>query len=94
MGAASAYAAVLVSINRDVKALMLSNPAMFTFVEIEKGIVEIRDFQTAGVVAQARGCPLYEQKPGKLDIMGHRIQVKAEYLQNCVVDGQKLVDAF
>jgi len=93
MGAASAYAAVLHSIDRDVVALMASSPEMFTFDQVDEGIVEIRDFQTAGVVALARGCPLYEQKPGKLDIMGHRVQVKADYLRNCVVDAQKLVDA-
>ncbi|CAL9534953.1 hypothetical protein SUDANB106_04134 [Streptomyces sp. enrichment culture] len=93
MGAASAYAAVLHSIDRDVEALMASTPDMFTFDKIKDGIVEIRDFQTAGVVAQARGCPLYAQKPGKLDIMGHRVQVKADYLENCVIDAQKLVAA-
>ncbi|MFI9750236.1 ParA family protein [Streptomyces collinus] len=93
MGAASAYAAVLHSIDRDVEALMASTPDMFTFDKIKDGIVEIRDFQTAGVVAQARGCPLYAQKPGKLDIMGHRVQVKADYLENCVLDAQKLVAA-
>ncbi|MFE8010880.1 ParA family protein [Streptomyces sp. NPDC057418] len=93
MGAASAYAAVLHSIDRDVDALMLSTPEMFTFGKVNEGIVEIRDFQTAGVVAQARGCPLYAQKPGKLDIMGHRVQVKADYLANCVADARKLVAA-
>ncbi|MFF7454787.1 ParA family protein [Kitasatospora sp. NPDC008115] len=93
MGAASAYAAVLHSIDRDIEALMASNPDMFTFDTVHGGIVEIRDFQTAGVVAQARGCPLYAQRPGKLDIMGHRVQVKADYLDNCVIDAKKLVAA-
>lgn len=92
MGAASAYAAVLRSIDRDVSGLLQGAPEMFSFKDIRDGVVEVRDFQTAGVVALARGCPLYAQKSGKLDIMGHRVQVKAEYLSNCIVDAQKLVD--
>jgi hypothetical protein len=56
-------------------------------------VEEIRDFQTAGVVSFARGCPLYAQKPGKLDVMGQRVQVKGEYLDLCVASMQELVDA-
>lgn len=42
-------------------------------------MVEIRDFQTTGVVAFARGCPLYALQTGRLDVMGQRIQVYGPY---------------
>jgi hypothetical protein len=46
-------------ISEDVSSLIHSNPEMFTFSSVRQGIVEIRDFQTTGVVAFARGCPFY-----------------------------------
>ncbi|MEU4774012.1 ParA family protein [Micromonospora sp. NPDC023644] len=84
MGPASAYAAVLRSITVDVQKLMASHPDIFTFEDVDEGLVDIRDFQTTGVVAFARGCPLYALSSGKLDVMGHRVTVHEEYRQNCV----------
>jgi len=84
MGPASAYSAVLRSIDADVETLMGDHPEMFTFSDLDDGIAHVRDFQTTGVVAHARGCPFYEQKPGRLDVMGQRIRVDADYLKNCV----------
>ncbi|WP_229884720.1 MULTISPECIES: ParA family protein [Streptomyces] len=84
MGPASAYAAVLRSIDSDVAKLLQSNPEIFTFDEHSKGVVDIRDFQTTGVVAFARGCPLYALQAGRLDVMGHRVSVHEDYRQNCV----------
>jgi cellulose biosynthesis protein BcsQ len=82
MGAASAYAAVLNSIEKDVDKLLKSNPDIFTFSKLTEGFVEIRDFQTTGVVAFAKGMPFSKVQVGKQSINGHRVQVKAEYLQN------------
>lgn len=82
MGAASAYAAVLHEIELDVGKLLKSNPDIFTFKKIEKGFVEIRDFQTTGVVAFAKGLPFSRVQPGKQSINGHRVQVKDDYLAN------------
>lgn len=93
MGPASAYSAVLKSIDDDVTELMIANPEMFTAAKVSQVVEHIRDFQTAGVVAFARGCPLYAQKPGRLDVMGKRVQVKGEYLDLCVESMQELVDA-
>lgn len=90
--AASAYTAVLRSIDADVKTLIAGNPEMFSADKAKDVMVEIRDFQTAGVVSFARGCPFYAQKPGRMDVMGKRVQVKGEYLQNCVDSVQELVD--
>lgn len=92
MGSASAYAAVLSSIDSDTQVLQGTNPEMFTSTNIDEAVVNIRDFQTAGVVAFARGCPLYAQRPGRAEIMKRRVSVKAEYLQHCIDSLQTLVD--
>jgi hypothetical protein len=91
MGPASAYAAVLKSIDDDVQALMKSNPAMFSFPKLSAGVVDIRDFQTTGVVAFAKGAPFYKLVAGKLDIGGHRVQVKEDYRKNCIASIDDLV---
>lgn len=82
MGAASAYAAVLASIERDVTKLLKTNPEIFNFDKLADGFVEIRDFQTTGVVAFAKGLPFSKVQVGKQKINGHRVQVKLEYLDN------------
>jgi cellulose biosynthesis protein BcsQ len=92
MGPASAYAAVLRSIRNDVASLLKANPEMFTFDDVNAGFVNIRDFQTTGVVAFARGCPFYELSPGRLDVMGQRVQVKEEYRLNCISAMEGLVE--
>ncbi|MBD2385201.1 ParA family protein [Cylindrospermum sp. FACHB-282] len=84
MGPASAYAAVLRSIEQDVASLINSNHEIFTFPEVQQGIVSIRDFQTTGVVAFARGCPFYRLPSGKLDIGGRRVQVQEKYKTDCI----------
>lgn len=91
MGSASAYSAVLRSIDTDVSVLISQHPDMFNFTETSEALVEIRDFQTAGVVAFARGCPFYAQRSGRADVMGRRVRVKEEYLQNCVESLHNLV---
>jgi cellulose biosynthesis protein BcsQ len=82
MGAASAYAAVLAAIESDVAKLIKSNPDIFDFKSADKGFVEVRDFQTTGVVAFAKGLPFSKVQVGKQTINGHRVQVKADYLKN------------
>lgn len=84
MGSASAYAAVLRSIDADVEALLEDHPEMFTFDKVSEGTVDIRDFQTTGVVAFARGCPFYHQRAGRFDVMGKRVRVDGDYLANCI----------
>lgn len=79
MGSASAYAAVLSGIDNDLKALIKSFSDHFTFKKTDAGIVDVRDFGTTGVVAFARGCPFSVMQTGKLQISGHRVQVKPEY---------------
>jgi len=91
MGPASAYGAVLRSIDQDVAALLDSHGDKFTFTGLGDGVVDIRDFQTTGVVAFARGCPFYSLQSGRLDVMGQRIQVNEPYRLQCVEAMESLV---
>jgi hypothetical protein len=79
-------------IDQDVKSLLQSHPDKFTFSAMSNGIVNIRDFQTTGVVAFARGCPFYDLASGRLDVMGQRIQVNEPYRVQCVHAMRELID--
>src|SRR5208282_642860 len=91
MGAASAYTAVLNAIQNDIQSLLKTNADIFTFSTISQAFVEIRDFQTTGVVAFAKGLPFSKLQTGKQTINGHRVQVKQEYLTNSINSMEKLV---
>lgn len=91
MGAASAYAAVLNAIQADIEGLLRTHPELFTFKNAADGFVEIRDFQTTGVVAFAKGLPFSKLQAGKQTINGHRVQVKADYLRNSIEALEELV---
>jgi hypothetical protein len=91
MGSASAYAAVLNAIQVDIQNLLKTNPDIFTFKTTDNGFVEIRDFQTTGVVAFAKGAPFSKVQAGKQTINGHRVQVKQEYLTNCIKSLEQIV---
>ena len=90
VGPVSAYSAVLRSIDTDVESLM-ANQREFSANTADKTIIDIRDFQTAGVVAHARGCPFYLQHPGRIDILGRCIQVNRDSVDNCVEAIEELV---
>ena len=75
MGAASGYRAVLNSINNDILAIAKANPEYLNFSTISDGVLEIRDFQTTGVVAFARGTPFFALQPGKLEVGGKRVAI-------------------
>jgi cellulose biosynthesis protein BcsQ len=75
MGPASGYAAVLRAIDTDIKALIKENGELLTFGSVDEATEEIRDFQTTGVVAFARGMPFYTMTPGKLLVQGKRVAV-------------------
>jgi hypothetical protein len=85
MGPASAYAAVLSEIEAEIAYLMVQSPNLFTFGKIGAGTCEIRDFQTTGVVAFAKGLPFSQLSAGKQDIGGHRVQVREDYRRDCIV---------
>jgi len=91
MGSASAYAAVLNAIQNDIQNLLKTNPEIFTFKSIASGFVDIRDFQTTGVVAFAKGLPFSKLQAGKQTINGHRVQVKQDYLTNSINSLETLV---
>lgn len=92
MGAASAYATVLKEIDKDVLSLLETYPEIFVFGNLEDGIINVRDFQTTGVVSSARGCPLQKLRAGRLDLLGKRVAIKEEYRKNCIDDVQVIVN--
>lgn len=75
MGPASGYAAVLKAMENDIDALVRDNSDLLTFNTVGEGTIEVRDFQTTGVVAFARGTPFYKLRPGKLVVQGKRVAV-------------------
>jgi cellulose biosynthesis protein BcsQ len=81
MGPASGYAAVLRAIDSDVLGLVKENKSLLTFNSLATGTEKIRDFQTTGVVAFARGMPFYKMKPGKLMVQGKRVAVDAAQIK-------------
>ncbi len=91
MGSASGYAAVLLSIEKDVADLLAQHPTLFNFAKSEEGLVDIRDFQTTGVVAFARGCPFYSMETGRLLVGGRRVRVHDAYKKHCVDAVNQLV---
>lgn len=84
MGPASAYAAVLHAIASDIMQLQNAHPQLFTFTSLEQGAVDIRDFQTTGVVAFAKGLPFSQLRSGKQTVGGHRVEVNEPYRLNCL----------
>lgn len=82
MGGASGYRAVLDSIDLDITAIIKANPGLLNFASINDGVLEIRDFQTTGVVAFARGTPFFALQPGKRSVGGKRIQIDATQIKD------------
>lgn len=84
MGPASAYASVLSSIDQDINTVLTTHPQYFTFSSIADGVVDVRDFQTTGVVAFAEATPFTRLTTGNHNIFGNNTQVQQQYLTNCI----------
>ncbi|MFV9068469.1 ParA family protein [Serratia fonticola] len=84
MGPASAYAAVLNSIDQDLNQLIGTHKEIFTFPTVADGVVDIKDFQTTGVVAFAKGCPFSTLPTGRISVMGQRVRVNDPYRISCL----------
>lgn len=83
MGAASAYASILSAIDSHLTSLLKSHPAIFTFNKLSDGIIEIRDFQTTGVVAYAEGTTFSKMNPGWHTVQSQRTKLDQNYVQLC-----------
>jgi cellulose biosynthesis protein BcsQ len=82
MGPASGYRAVLDSIDKDLSDVINSNKQIFTFSDIKTGQHEVRDFQTTGVVAFARGAPFFVLTSGKRSVGGRRVAVDGKQIND------------
>ena len=87
---AKSYVAVLSGITEDLAEIVKDNESYFTFSDVEAGMFEIKDFQTAGVVAFARGAPFVSMHSGTLSVAGQRVKVNKEQLDG----NREIVDAF
>ena len=86
---AKSYSAVLSGITTDLASIIQGAPSHFTFGDVDAGMIEVRDFQTSGVVAFARGTPFVTMNSGTLSVAGQRVKVNAEQLDTNrdVIDG-------
>ena len=93
MGPASAYQSVLTSIDGIIDTVLSENPQVLSFTSVSEGIVDIRDFQTTGVVAFAKGVPFTKLRPGSYPMPGRPkgTQISRENLENCVEAMKRLV---
>lgn len=94
MGTSSAYQSVLLSIDQDVRNVMKSNPDIFSFSNLKDGIIDVRDFQTTGVIAFAEGKPFSKVTTGVHHIFDRETQISREYLDKCNDAIEELVDKF
>lgn len=94
MGAASAYNAVLKTIDSVINDLLNddSTRTIFSTNDINKLLLNVRDFQTTGVVANARGCPIFSLSNKTYSIQQKRVSVKKEYLDNCNEAMEKIIE--
>ena len=94
MGPASAYHSVLTEIDSMIADVMRGNPDVVTFNNISDAVVNIRDFQTTGVVAFAHGLPFTKMRSKRYPMPGRQdaVFIRADYLQNCVDAMNDLVD--
>lgn len=83
---------MLKSIDGDVKNLIKQSPENFTFKKSIDGFCEIRDFQTCGVVAAARGMPFSSMTARRYDVFSQRIQVNKGQLELALDHIQRIVD--
>ena len=95
MGPASAYQSVFTAIDEYLEELLASNPEIFTNANFMKeNIVNIRDFQTTGVIAFAYGLPFRKAKSGVYSIYGTDSQISRGILKdslNTIEDVIKLL---
>jgi len=78
---AKGYVAVLSSITNDLKTIIKENPSFFTFSDVKEGIIEIKDFQTSGVVAFALGRPFVTMNARSVTIAGEKVGVDSKQLK-------------
>lgn len=81
MGAASGYRAILDKIEADISDILKNHSGLMNFSSAEAGIVEVRDFQTTGVVSFAKGTPFSLLKAGKPLVGGRRVTVHGPQIE-------------
>lgn len=83
MGEASAYGTVLNTIRDEAQTLLNARPELFTFHNLDDGMVSVKDFGTTGVVAFAEGKPFSKLETGNHNIEGRLTRVNEAMLVPC-----------
>lgn len=84
MGEASAYGTVLNTIRDEVQAMLNRNPNLFTFGNLDDGMISVKDFGTTGVVAFAEGKPFSQLETGNHNLEGRITRINAAMLTPCI----------
>jgi cellulose biosynthesis protein BcsQ len=92
MGPASAYNAVLQTVDQQISKIIASNPEIFTTPLVNKCTINIRDFGTTGVVSFAEGKPFFNLESGKHKISNKIVTVRDDYTQNAIEAINNLVN--
>ncbi len=92
MGPASAYRSVLGSIDKHIRTLLASHSTIFSFKKLKDGLAEVRDFQTTGVVAFAKGTYFSQLDSGTHALQGRTVQIDPNYVRLCREAIEPIVD--
>lgn len=84
-GTDGAFSSILETIDNIISYKISSTPNIFIFRNIYDGIVEIRDFQSTGVVSFAEAIPFSKLSTGNHPIGNNPIQINEENLNNLEV---------
>jgi hypothetical protein len=91
MGPASAYGAVLRSIDEDVASLLQAHPRSSRSTKSKKASSTFATFRPLASSPSPAAAPFYRLHSGRLDVMGQRIQVNEPYRVQCVEAMDELV---
>jgi cellulose biosynthesis protein BcsQ len=92
-GSAKAYSALSAAVGEELFSIYRKTPALFTPRKAQAGslkdflsqyTVDVRDFNTAGVVAAHMGVLLSSLKNGSYDVHGQAIEVVKDRVKECV----------
>ncbi len=92
-GSATAYSALSQAVGDELYSIYKKTPAFFTPRTagaktreefLSEYTFDVRDFNTAGVVAAHKGTLLSSLRDGSYDVHGHQVQVRKDMINQCV----------
>lgn len=71
---------ILNTIRDEVQAMLNRSPNLFTFGNLDDGMISVKDFGTTGVVAFAEGKPFSQLETGNHNLEGRITRINAAML--------------